>query len=354
MEDLVGCPVSVAFAGPGVKLVSDPVTLLLGEILHACSFGEILADQPVGVLVGAALPGVVRRRKVERHLAFLLHFLIAVKFTAVVRGDGVVATGMPRHQFQQPPGGFPDGPLGQLADLIETAFAIDERDDRFQAAAMHGVDFPMSDGFTASGLLRAFTDRTLARKPAAAVVGSVALPPPLVGTAQMAPEIPSGAPVPEHMLIDGLMADAEDSAAVQISGDLLGTPVATQQGFDGSPVIRPEPAALAVAGPPATGHAVGMGGTVASIGRIGIAADFAADGRGAASELFADLAQAQVFAPQRGNRESLLLAELVVFHARFTRPESGIAFQKALRLLSEFRTQNKRMQATGVPPVPDP
>ena len=56
----------VALTGPGVERAGDPGAVALREARHALTLREILTQQTVGVLVGAALPGVMRGREVER------------------------------------------------------------------------------------------------------------------------------------------------------------------------------------------------------------------------------------------------------------------------------------------------
>ena len=46
---------------------SDGVAVLLREVLHALAFGEVLADQPVGVFVGPA--GAIVDRKLMRQVS---------------------------------------------------------------------------------------------------------------------------------------------------------------------------------------------------------------------------------------------------------------------------------------------
>jgi len=42
-----------------------PIAVVLRELGHALALGQVLPDEAVGVLVGAAFPGVVRRGEIE-------------------------------------------------------------------------------------------------------------------------------------------------------------------------------------------------------------------------------------------------------------------------------------------------
>src|SRR5207245_11069139 len=66
---------------------SDPIAIVLGEVSHALALGQILAHEPVGVLVGASLSVVVRRGKVEPRLGRALERPVLVKLGALVHGD---------------------------------------------------------------------------------------------------------------------------------------------------------------------------------------------------------------------------------------------------------------------------
>src|SRR5215475_671701 len=59
VEGFGGGVVAEGFAGAGVELVGDGVELVLGVGAQVGAFGQVVADQAVGVLVGAALPGRV-------------------------------------------------------------------------------------------------------------------------------------------------------------------------------------------------------------------------------------------------------------------------------------------------------
>lgn len=65
----------MAFPRAVVELASDGITGLLGQIVEAHSFGQILPDQAVGILIRAAFPGVMWGSKVEAHAADCLDFL---------------------------------------------------------------------------------------------------------------------------------------------------------------------------------------------------------------------------------------------------------------------------------------
>jgi len=47
---------AVTFARPVVESTGDSVAALLRECLHRGALGDVLADEPVGILVRAALP----------------------------------------------------------------------------------------------------------------------------------------------------------------------------------------------------------------------------------------------------------------------------------------------------------
>ena len=59
----------------------------LGQVGHAVALREVLPPQPVGVLVGAALPAVVRRGEVEACGRLLFDGRVVVEVGAVVRRD---------------------------------------------------------------------------------------------------------------------------------------------------------------------------------------------------------------------------------------------------------------------------
>ena len=57
-----GLPVQ-GLAGPGVQLISDVLQVLPAVHRQVGALGEVLAQQPVGVLVGAALPRLCGSQK---------------------------------------------------------------------------------------------------------------------------------------------------------------------------------------------------------------------------------------------------------------------------------------------------
>ena len=74
-------------ARSGVDLVSDGVAMVLVDPVHVVTFGEILADESVGVFVGASLPGVVGGCEVAGYKLRLFDLLVVVELGAIVEGD---------------------------------------------------------------------------------------------------------------------------------------------------------------------------------------------------------------------------------------------------------------------------
>jgi hypothetical protein len=77
-----------AFAGPGVELAGEGFAGPLGEMGHAGALGEVLPVQAVGVLVGAALPGVMGRGEVDAGAGGAIEGGVAVELGPIVGGDG--------------------------------------------------------------------------------------------------------------------------------------------------------------------------------------------------------------------------------------------------------------------------
>ena len=67
----------------------DAVTVGLGEASQACSFGQVLSDETVGVFVGSPFPGVVRGGEEEASGGGGLEELVALELGTVVGSDGV-------------------------------------------------------------------------------------------------------------------------------------------------------------------------------------------------------------------------------------------------------------------------
>src|SRR6266511_1606666 len=79
---------------PAVQFRSDPIAIVLGEVGHALALGEILAEQAIGVFVGAAFPRMVRRGEVETYRRRSLEPGGVVEFGAVIDGDGLHGMGL--------------------------------------------------------------------------------------------------------------------------------------------------------------------------------------------------------------------------------------------------------------------
>ncbi|MFN7087609.1 MAG: hypothetical protein ACK4N4_13445, partial [Burkholderiales bacterium] len=60
-EHVVGCSEAEALSGPMIQSFHGEANLFRLDGIEAALLGEVLAHQAIGVLVGAALPGGVRR-----------------------------------------------------------------------------------------------------------------------------------------------------------------------------------------------------------------------------------------------------------------------------------------------------
>ena len=88
VECLGGGAVVEGGSGAVVELVGDGVEvgLVAGD---GGSFGQVAADEPVGVFVGSSLPGAVRVSEKHVHARVVGQALVAGHFSALVPGQGV-------------------------------------------------------------------------------------------------------------------------------------------------------------------------------------------------------------------------------------------------------------------------
>jgi len=208
------------------------IALVLGEPRHARAFGDVLADESIGILVAAPLPGVMRGRKVEGNAGLTLDLLVGVELSAVVGSDGLEPSGVlgnePNGAFIQ----FFFGAGPELADQHVAGSSLDQGHNTVAGTGTDdGVDLPVTPPASASSRCGTFGDVTLSGEFPAAVIAAVALAPLLAGTAQFPVEHTAFGPIAPDIAIDGLMADRERTAQPQITRDLFRTPLLLEQPY---------------------------------------------------------------------------------------------------------------------------
>lgn len=88
-EDLQRREPVVSGAWSGIQTISDAVQIVLAEDAQVRALGQVLAQQPVGVLASAALPGAVWIAEVHRHAGASCEVLVARQFLALVIGQAL-------------------------------------------------------------------------------------------------------------------------------------------------------------------------------------------------------------------------------------------------------------------------
>ena len=91
--------VAEPFTRPRVELCRYPIAVVLRQVRHALAPGQLLLDQAVGVLGGAALPRVVWRGEVKAGADRLLDRRVAMELRAVVRGNRPDRAGLSSNQL---------------------------------------------------------------------------------------------------------------------------------------------------------------------------------------------------------------------------------------------------------------
>jgi len=170
---------------------------------------QVLPDQPVGVLVGPTLPGVVRGGEVELNTGGFLDLLVAVELRAVVGGDRLEPVPLLPDELDGAGGGVRRAVTLELAHLQVACSAFDDGQRTVPSVviAHHRVDLPWARDLSALDLGWALGYVPLTCESSSAVVVAAALAALLGRLAHVSPQIPAGRLVVPHAQVDRLVAD---------------------------------------------------------------------------------------------------------------------------------------------------
>ena len=312
--DFVGGEKAVAASRAVIELGGESVALPLGEQGQIGAFGEVLAQETVGVFVGPSLPGVVGQGEVDGGAQAPLQRLVHMKLRAVIRGQGANRVPLVAQNRDGALQRFLGPDPGDLADPDQATLAFDHGDGGGFAPAVHGVDLPVTQPRALLDHGGAFRDHPFAREPAAAVVAGVALALQFARTAQMPPERASARFVGPDVQVDRLVAHGPDSFHAQAADNLLGTEVLAEHALDRGEVGRPIAPVVPGAPPAAAGLLHGPARAVRSIIPRPVAPDLAPNGGAVSLQLPRHLPDASAANSQRANHVSFLRAQLLVDH----------------------------------------
>ena len=87
--DLNGFAPPQSHPGAPIELIGNGVELFLGKAAQVSALGEVLAQEPIGVLVGASLPGAVGVTEVHLHAGVLCQLAVLGHLAAPVVGQAL-------------------------------------------------------------------------------------------------------------------------------------------------------------------------------------------------------------------------------------------------------------------------
>jgi len=313
----------------------DGVAAGLGEAGERGALGEVLADEAVGVLVGAAFPGMMRGGEVDFGAESAFEVLVAVELDAVVGREGMDGMGLMGEQRGQARVGLLDGGPDERAEDGVAALALDSGGNAGLAPAVDGVRFPVAESTALRDDFRPILDAAFAREPAAAILSAVAFAPALAGAAEVPPERAAGTLVAPNPEVDRLMAHDRKTEKTPASHDLLRTPILFEERRDHREVLGPVTRIAPRVAATATGHLLGLGRPVGAVIRGGVAPHLSRNRAVMPSQRRCDLAAAQALLTQGRDSISFLRAQLPIIH----RPQVS-------HLPPESKEPNKALQAT--------
>ncbi len=339
--DLMGSAEAEAFSGTMIKDACDLIAASLGEVSQRGAFGQILTDEAVGVLVGAALPGMVRSSEVDGGAKLPFDFLVAVELGTVVRGDRVDRSRLPREELDEAGVRVLDGGARQGPNAHEAALALDDRYDAGLTLTVDGVGLPVAAAAAAVHDRRPRANHALAGEPPAAVVATIALSPPLAGTPEVTPERAPILLIPPDVQIDDLMAHHGEPLASSPTDDLLGTPLLRNQCFDGREVRRLVAGVPPRAAAPCVRHLHRHRRPIRRVVGRGVALHLARDRAAVPPQRRRNFRRRQSLLTQRRDLISFPRVQLPICHSA-----------KVSHLLPESKEPNKAPEPTPLPVTP--
>lgn len=191
----------------------------LGEVGEGCAFGGVLADEAVGVFVGAALPGLVWVGEVEGGAEMLFDELVSVELGTVVGGDGLDF--MWSEDLDDAGLGVLNGRLREFAEAEESGFAVYGREEGGFVCAVHGIKLPVS--FPRAGVDdgRALGDHAFAGEATAAVGAAIAFTPLFGSVTKMKIKAAATGTIGSDPLVDGRDTHDLDAFPNCAADDLL-------------------------------------------------------------------------------------------------------------------------------------
>ena len=333
--NLVRSEEAEAPAGTVVELGGECIALALRERTQGRALGQILAEQSVGVFVGAAFPGMVRRREVDAQSELPLDVLVAVELGAVIGSEGVDPVRFVAEQLDHAGIGVLDCGTGQRPNSQQTTFAFDCGHHARLAPPMDGVDLPVPEAPSPLDNRGPILDRSFASQPTAAVLPAVALPLLFARAAQMTPQGATPSLVRPDPQIDRFVAHHRTTFQACAADDLLRTEVLAKQRFDRRELHRPVTPVAARATAPTTRVLHRPSRPIRSIVARAVAPHLVPDRAAMSLQLSGDLDDAAAALPHRSNHISFLSAQLPVSH------RSGMS-----HLLLESKRANQALQPT--------
>jgi len=215
----------------------DVLYLMICQASYIASFGYILTNQAIGILIQSPLPGTVRISEVHLDLKCLCNRFVACKLFAVINSQCIVGPGQQFHQADDCLFHCLSGIASHLANQRQLAFAVNQCHQRsLMIFVDNGVAFPVTNAnFSLYDFRFLFDSYTIwdssTHIPAVSTFASL----PGFADPQMSVQHAVLGFILPDMLVNTLMADCwamPSGAELHVFGDLFGRMLLPQLTFN--------------------------------------------------------------------------------------------------------------------------